>query len=84
MSEAPMTYIAILYVTGRTVPVCKTILPKVKADVIMNDENPIITDKATEKSYRVIGKQTFIYNNTDQSQTFFIICQTEQILKHGS
>lgn len=81
MSDTPMTYIAILYVAGRSVPVCKTILPKAKADTIMNDANPIITDKATEKDYRVMEKQTFTYNNTDQSKTFFIICQTVQIIK---
>lgn len=43
--------------------------------------NPIITGKSTEKDYRVVGKQTFTYNNTDQSKTFFIICQTVQIIK---
>jgi hypothetical protein len=81
MSDTPMTYIAILYVAGRSVPVCKTMLSKERADLIMNDPNPIITDKSTEKDYRVVGKQTFTYNNTDQSKTFFIICQTVQIIK---
>lgn len=71
------TYYAVLYVEGRTVPVCKTLLPKSVAETVLRDPNPTIMDKATEKQYLVISRQTFTYNNTDQSQTFFIICQTE-------
>ncbi len=84
MTDIPMTYIAVLYVTERTVPVCKTLLSKERADVLLRDPSPEITDKATNKTYKVIWKQTFTYNNTDQSQTFFIICQTEKVENHGS